>query len=103
MKARRWPRDGTKVRNFLKHRISTGVEWLYPMPQDDHEDGIQVVVFSAPGGDVSFTINGDRDTIWGTRQEMAAALGCGEENVRQHIRNLYKEGGLDEAPTSTKF
>src|ERR1017187_9477228 len=67
------------------------------------ESPAQLATFAVPGGEVTFTINGDKETIWGTRSEIAAAYGCTEENVRQHLANLYQDGELQLEATSKKF
>lgn len=71
--------------------------------EDDKAPATQLVSYVVPGGEVRFTINGDRDTLWGTRAEIASAYGCTEENVRQHLANLYKEKELELSATSKKF
>jgi hypothetical protein len=71
------------------------------MPDESHDE-TQVVRFAATDGDVEFILNGDRDTLWGTRQQIASAFDCTEENVRQHIRNIYNDKELDESSTSKK-
>ena len=71
------------------------------MPQNPEPD-TRLVTFPSAGGEVQFTVNGDKDTIWGTRQEIAAAFGCTEDNVRKHIRKIYEDKELDEDSTSEK-
>jgi hypothetical protein len=66
---------------------------------DETPHETQIVRFSATDGEVEFTINGDRDTLWGTRQQIAAAFGCTEHNVRHHIRKVYEENELAEWAT----
>lgn len=63
----------------------------------------KLVVFSSSTGDVEFSINGDRETLWGTRQQIAAAFGCTEDNVRKHIANIYEEKELLESATSERI
>lgn len=70
------------------------------MPQQEPE--AQLVVFSAQGAEVTFSINGDKDTLWGTRQQIAEAFGCTDKNVLIHIQNIYEEQELDPAATSKK-
>src|ERR1700721_2775376 len=72
------------------------------MPEDQHPN-MKLVVFSASSGDVEFVIKGDRETLWGTRQHIADAFGCTEENVRQHIHNIYSSNELEENATSKKI
>jgi hypothetical protein len=66
--------------------------------QPDPSDN-QIVVFSAQGGDVRFAVSEDGETIWGTRQQIASAFDCTEQNVRHHIDNIYGEQELDENRT----
>jgi hypothetical protein len=68
------------------------------MPDEPHHE-TQVVTFASTDGEVQFTLNGDRDTLWGTRQQIAAAFGCTEHNVRHHIRKIYEENELEETST----
>lgn len=70
------------------------------MPQQEPE--AQLVVFSAQGAEVTFSIKGDKDTLWGTRQQIAEAFGCTDKNVLIHIQNIYEEQELDPAATSKK-
>ena len=72
------------------------------MPSDESPNN-QLATFAVPGGEVGFTINGDKETIWSTRAGIAAAYGCTEENVRQHLANLYQDGELQLEATSKKF
>ena len=59
------------------------------MPQQEPE--AQLVVFSAQGAEVTFSINGDRDTLWGTRQQIAEAFGVhGQECSHTHTEYLRR-------------
>ena len=49
-----------------------------------------------------FSINGDKETIGGTRPQIAKVFGCTDQNVLMHIQKIYKGGELDPASTSKK-
>jgi hypothetical protein len=83
-----------------------GPEWCGPDGEwkdiwlgDDPPTGARVGILRKTDGEVQFTLNGDRDTLWGTRQQIAAAFGCTEHNVRHHISKIYEEKELDEEAT----
>ncbi len=61
------------------------------------------MVFSAAESNVTFSMDGAQDTLWGTRPQIAEAFGCTDENVRQHISNIFSEKDLDESATSKKI
>ena len=51
---------------------------------------------------VGACITGIFRTLWGTQDQMAKTFGCTADNVRKHILNLLKDGGLDEKSTLEK-
>src|SRR5687767_7892820 len=66
----------------------------------DPNGSASVVLYPGASGAVSFSLSADEDTIWGTRSEIAKAFGCTEQNVLQHIQNIYESGEL--APEGTR-
>lgn len=61
----------------------------------------ELVIFNE-GHPEPVTIPFDGDTMWLTQRQIAAIFDTGVENVRIHIRNIYKDGELDENTTSKK-
>lgn len=45
----------------------------------------------------------EQDTVWLTQQQMADLFAVTPQNVTQHIRSVYSEGELEEAPTCKHF
>jgi hypothetical protein len=73
------------------------------MPMSDNKDHVQVAVFSNNGVDLKFHINGDRETIWGTCQQIAKLFECTEENVYTHVSKIYTEKELGKVATAKQF
>ncbi|MDX2206160.1 MAG: RhuM family protein [Gemmatimonadales bacterium] len=62
--------------------------------------GGEVVVYQAPDGEVRVDVRLERETVWLTQQQMAELLGTSTDNVGLHLKNIYREGELDEAATT---
>ncbi|MBR0197890.1 MAG: virulence RhuM family protein [Kiritimatiellae bacterium] len=43
------------------------------------------------------------ETVWLTQKQMARLFACSDENIRQHIRNIYADDELEERATSKDF
>lgn len=43
------------------------------------------------------------DTIWLTQKQMAMLFGCNRENIRQHLKNIFSDGELDEKVVCKDF
>lgn len=49
------------------------------------------------------TFDPDRETIWGNTEQMAKLFGRSPKTINEHLRNIFKEGELDEASVARKF
>ena len=71
-----------------------------------HELGLEIVSFA---GDAdlapveNLTLDPDRDTIWANMEQMATLFGRSPKTINEHLRNIFREGELDEATSSRKF
>lgn len=45
----------------------------------------------------------DRETIWASIEQMSKLFGRAPNTITEHIRNIFKEGELDEASVARKF
>lgn len=61
-----------------------------------------LVLFDGATEQVGLRMAEAGDTLWGTRQQVAALFGCSERNVNLHIQNIYADGELDPAATQQK-
>ena len=52
---------------------------------------------------VKLEVNMQDETVWLTQEQMAELFGKSKSTINEHIRNIYKEGELEENSTMTKF
>jgi len=45
----------------------------------------------------------DRDTIWANTEQMAKLFGRSAKTINEHLRNIFRDGELDEATVARKF
>ena len=43
------------------------------------------------------------ETVWLTQKQMARLFACSDENIRQHVKNIYADNELEERATSKDF
>lgn len=60
----------------------------------------EIVIFNSEDGDVNVQIDAVNETIWLTQKGMSELFGCTIENIIVHIKNVYKEGELQESSTT---
>ena len=65
--------------------------------------GGEVAVYEASNGEVALNVRLERETVWLTRGQMAAVFASTSENVRQHLRNIFVDGELEESATTKDF
>jgi len=61
------------------------------------------MVYQAPSGAIELRSDLNKETIWATQVQIADVFGVDRSVVTKHIRNIYKEGELDERATRAKF
>lgn len=67
------------------------------------DPGGQVLIYQSPDTPLQVEVRVDGQMVWLTQQQMADLFQVTRENVRQHIRNIYDEGELEEKATSKDF
>ncbi len=72
---------------------------------DIHEvhPGGEVVVYEGPDGEGALDVRLEQETVWLTREQMAAVFASTTENIRQHLRNIFADGELEESATTKDF
>jgi len=68
---------------------------------DGNSNG-EVVVYQ-PTNAAKINVRMDGETVWLTQKQMAQMFECNKENVRQHLKNIFAEGELDEKSTAKNF
>jgi len=54
-------------------------------------------------GEVALTATVENETVWLSQKQMAELFGKGTNTINEHIKNVYKEGELEEDSTIRKF
>ena len=70
------------------------------------EFSLEVVAFAGDaelGRVDNLTLDPERDTIWANNQQMADLFGRSTKTINEHLRNIFRDGELDEATVSRKF
>jgi len=66
----------------------------------DSRDRGDIVIYQAPDGEARLEVRLDRETIWLSQRQMALLFEKDTDTVGLHIRNIYREGELEEAATT---
>ena len=62
----------------------------------------QVVLYTTADGNTRLEVKLDKETAWLTQSQMAELFGRDRSVITSHIRNIFKEGELDESLVCAK-
>ena len=62
----------------------------------------QIVVYK-PSEKIKMEVKTDGETVWLTQEQMCQLFGRERSVITKHIRNIFKEGELDEEVVCAKF
>src|SRR5690554_3463475 len=63
----------------------------------------QVRIFTSTDGKAQLEVALEQETVWLNQSQMAALFDTSSDNVGLHLKNIYQEGELEEAPTTEDF
>lgn len=63
----------------------------------------QVRIFTSSDGQAQLEVALDQETVWLNQSQMAALFDTSTDNVGLHLKNIYQESELKEAPTTEDF
>ena len=66
-------------------------------------NGSSIVLYTTDDGKTQLEVKLEKDTVWLTQSQMAELFGRDRTVIARHIRNIYKEGELNENITCAKF
>ena len=66
-------------------------------------NGSSIVLYTTDDGNTQLEVKLDKDTVWLTQSQMAELFRRDRTVIARHIRNIFKEGELDENITCAKF
>lgn len=59
----------------------------------------QIVIYQTEDGQTQIDVRMENDTVWLTQAQMAELFQKTSQNITMHIKNVYKEGELEESAT----
>lgn len=62
----------------------------------------KIEVYQVVDGEVVFDIDRDVNTLWATEAQVSKLFGVDRSVINRHLRNIFREGELDEGRTSKK-
>jgi|GEM_PF-2409865 len=62
-----------------------------------------VVLYEAPDGETTLEVRLDQETVWLTQDQMAELFGRERTVITKHLRNVFKEGELEENSVRAKY
>ena len=56
----------------------------------------QIAFYQTPDGSVNIEVLFAEENIWLTQKKMAVLFGCSTDNISLHLKNIYKDGEIDQ-------
>lgn len=63
----------------------------------------QLVIYQSPDGNTSIDVTVEGETVWLTQKNIADLFGVKVPAINKHLKNIYKEGELNESATISKM
>ncbi|HEY4650868.1 MAG TPA: RhuM family protein [Pontibacter sp.] len=63
----------------------------------------EVFIYETEAGQATIDVKLQQETVWLTQKEMALLFDKGRPTITEHIRNIFKEGELEEDQVCRKF
>ncbi len=60
----------------------------------------EIQIYKVANGDVVFNLDTAADTLWATEDQVARLFSVDRSVINRHIRNIYRDGELNESKTS---
>lgn len=64
---------------------------------------LQLVHYETTECQADFTLDPSNETVWATQQQIADTFGVASNTVTEHLKNIFREGELDEQSVARKF
>jgi hypothetical protein len=62
-----------------------------------------ILLYLAEDGETRLEVQLDHETVWLSQDQMATLFGRERSVITKHLRNVFKEGELDESAVSAKY
>ena len=64
---------------------------------------VEFLIFTSQTGDNSIEVRYQNETIWLSQKMMATLFDCSTDNIAWHLKNIFKEGELNEASVTEEY
>lgn len=76
--------------------------WLFDIIKGMEGQENKIEIYKGLAGEIVFDVDAEEETIWATYEQMANLFGVDRTVIVRHVKNIYKEGELEENPTCAK-
>jgi hypothetical protein len=63
----------------------------------------EIIIYQNPDGNIKIDVRLEDETVWLTQEQMATLFGKAKSTINEHIKNVFKEGELDQKVVIRKF
>jgi len=67
------------------------------------ENNSQIIIYQTELGDTKIEVRLENETVWLSQQLMSELFQTTQQNISQHIQNIYDEGELEQDATHKKY
>lgn len=67
------------------------------------ENNSEIIIYQSDDNEPKLQVRLQDETVWLTQEQIANLFGKAKSTINEHIKNIYKEGELEEADTIQKF
>ncbi|HRZ76161.1 MAG TPA: cell filamentation protein Fic [Bacteroidales bacterium] len=60
----------------------------------------EIIIYQTPEGMTELEVRLDRETLWLSQKQMSLLFDKDTDTIGLHLRNIYKEGELEESATT---
>jgi hypothetical protein len=71
--------------------------------REDTMNNSELLIYRDSDGKIKIDVRLQDETVWLTQADMVELFQTTQQNVRQHILNIYEEGELEPGTTYNKF
>ena len=69
----------------------------------DNKDSPSIEIYELDDGSTNIEIRLDQNTLWLSQAQLATLFDKDTDTIGLHLRNIYKEGELDEKATTEEY
>ncbi|MFK7799084.1 MAG: virulence RhuM family protein [Aureispira sp.] len=66
-------------------------------------DNSEILIYQTQEGQTQIEVKLEGETVWLSQEQMADLFQKAKSTINEHVKNIYKEGELEESSTLRKF